>query len=120
MFNCLIFIQGLTAPKDAEIRSRFLTKLEEDQKITLQSFGDERQRILNLRADAAKIEERNISHIYAVRNMPKIKKKQETSFKINPCFGCGELHLFKKTKSVKIMGTKDINFPIAEKSLKVK
>ena len=35
MFKCLIFVQGLTASKDGEIRSRLLTKLEQDQKITL-------------------------------------------------------------------------------------
>ena len=83
MFKCLIFVQGLTAPKDAEIRSRLLTKLEQDQKITLQNLVEECQHILNLRADTA-----------LVRNKPKGRKK-ETSFKIIPCFDCGELHLFK-------------------------
>ena len=55
---------------------------------------DENQRILNLRADTVKIEEQDISHIHAVQNKSKSRKK-ETSFKINSFFGCGELHLFK-------------------------
>ena len=29
MFNCLVFVQGLTAPKDKEIRSRILTIMEQ-------------------------------------------------------------------------------------------
>ena len=69
-------------------------KLEQDQKITLQNLVDECHSILDLRADTAKIEESDISHIHAVRNKPKGRKK-ETSFKINSCFGCGKLHLFK-------------------------
>ena len=76
MFKCLIFIQGLTTPKDAEIRSRLLTKLEQDQKITLQNLTDVCQRILNLRADTAKIEARDISNIHAVQNKPKSRKKE--------------------------------------------
>ena len=94
MFKCLIFVQDLTALTDAEIRSRLLTKLEQDQKITLQNLADVCQHILNLRADMVKIEDQDISHIHAVWNKPKGRKK-ETSFKSNPCFGCGELHLFK-------------------------
>ena len=35
MFKCLTFVQRLTTPKYAEIRSRWLTKVEQDQKITL-------------------------------------------------------------------------------------
>ena len=61
MFKCLIFIQGLTAPTDAEIRLRLLMKLEQDQKITLQNLADECQRILNLRADTAKIDQYSCS-----------------------------------------------------------
>ena len=73
-----------------------LTKLDQDQKIRLQNLAGERQRILDLGADTAKIEERNISHIYAVQNKPKGRKK-ESSFKNNPCFVCGELHLCKNS-----------------------
>ncbi len=36
MFKCLIFIQGLTSPSEKEVCTRLLTKLEQDQKITLQ------------------------------------------------------------------------------------
>ena len=34
-FKCLIFVQGLTAERDLEIRSRISSKLEADSKLTL-------------------------------------------------------------------------------------
>ena len=94
MFKCLIFIQGLTSPSEREIRTGLLTKLEQDQKITLQSLAEECQRILDLGADTAKIEEQDISNIHTIKNKPQ-GKKNELFFKINLCYGCGELHLFK-------------------------
>ena len=92
MFQCLIFIQGLTSSKK-EICTRFLAKLEQDQKITLQNLAEECQSILNLRADTAKIEEQDISNIHAIKK--KLQGKNKPYFKINLCYGCGELHLFK-------------------------
>ena len=64
MFKCLFFVQRLTASTDAEIAN----KLEQEQKITLQNLADEGRRILNLRADMTKMEEREISHILAIWN----------------------------------------------------
>ena len=60
MFKCLMYIQGLTAPKDVEIRSRLLSNLEQDLKLTLQNIPEECQCIINLHHETAKIEERNI------------------------------------------------------------
>ena len=74
MFKCLIFIQGLTSPSEKEVRTRLLTKLEQDQKITLQSLAEKCQCILNLGADTAKVEERNISNIHTIKNKPQGKK----------------------------------------------
>ena len=108
MFKCLIFVQGITAPKDSEIRSRLLSKLEQDPQLTVQKIAEECQRIVNLRHDNAKIEERDISHIHTVKQRPHGKKHTNFSFKINPCFGCGELHLYKycqfKNKSCRNCG----------------
>ncbi len=72
VFKCLIFIQGLISPSD----TRLLTKLEQDQKkITEQSLAEECQYVLNLRADTAKIEERDISNIHSIKNKSQGKKK---------------------------------------------
>ena len=51
---------GLTSNKDAEIRSRILTKLEIDSKLTLQKIADECQRMVNLEFDTARMEDRDI------------------------------------------------------------
>ena len=93
-FKCLIFIQGLTSPSEKEVRKSLLTKLEQDQKITLQSLAEENQHILNLWADTAKIEERGISNIHTIKNKPQ-GQKIKPFFKIIQCYGCGELYLFK-------------------------
>ena len=53
-----VFHSGITSPSGKELRTRLLTKLEQDQKITLQNLAEKCQRILNLWADSAKIEER--------------------------------------------------------------
>ena len=56
MFKCLIFVQGLTAPEDGEIRTRILSKLEQNPKISLQMVAEECERLENLRHDTARIE----------------------------------------------------------------
>ncbi len=38
-FKCLVFVQGLTAPYDAEIRLRLQTKVEQNQKIKQRPCG---------------------------------------------------------------------------------
>ena len=57
------------------LHTRLLTKLEQDQKITLQSLAENCQHILNLRADTAKIEERDISNVHTIKNKPKMLEK---------------------------------------------
>ncbi len=47
MFKCLIFVQGLTAPEDVEIRTRILSTLEQNPKISLQMVAEECKRIEN-------------------------------------------------------------------------
>ena len=94
MFKCLIFIQGLTSPSEKEVCTRLLTKLEQDQKITLLSLAEECQHILNLGAYTAKTEEWDISNIHTIKNKPQ-GKKNKPFFKINPYYGCRGLHLFK-------------------------
>ena len=60
MFKCLIFVQGLTAPEDGEIRTRILSKLEQNPEISLQMVAEECNGIVNLQLDTALIEERDM------------------------------------------------------------
>ena len=64
-FKCPIFVCGLTSNKDAEIWSKILTKLEMASKLTLQKIAEECQRMLNLKQDTARTEERDILQIYS-------------------------------------------------------
>ena len=61
MFRCLIFVQGLTAAKDKDIRSRILTIMEQDSEIMLQQVTEECQELINVKRDHTWIEEKNIS-----------------------------------------------------------
>ena len=53
-FKCLIFAQGLVSAKDAEIRRRVLSKLENECDITLQELAENCQRIVSVRKDSKK------------------------------------------------------------------
>ena len=117
VFKCLIFLQGLTSPSEKEVNTRLLTKLEQDQKITLQSLAEECQHSLNLRADTAKIEEWDISNIHSIKKKSQ-GKKNIPFFKINPCYGCENCIYLKavhlNTKNATLVGTKDTNFHTAD------
>lgn len=66
MFKYLISVQRLTTNRHAKVRTRILTKLEEDSKLTLKVVNEECQRMVNLQHDTARIEGRDISHINLV------------------------------------------------------
>ena len=76
MFKCLIFVQVLTAPKDANIKSRLLSKLEQDSKMTLQNITEECQPIINLRHGTAKTEEKKY-FVHTHRGKKEHGKKKE-------------------------------------------
>ncbi|CAI2737860.1 unnamed protein product, partial [Dicrocoelium dendriticum] len=56
-FKCLMFICGLQSPSDADIRTRLLTRLEQDPDITLQKMAEECQRLINLKHDSRMVEQ---------------------------------------------------------------
>ena len=89
-FKCLLFVQGLTASRDKDIRSRILTKLEQDPDITLQKITEECQRILNVKHDNKQIEEKDISRVQVVRRKH-FKSVKEPSKQVS-CYGCGGVH----------------------------
>ena len=64
MFKCL---QGLTAKKDKEIRSRILLVMEQDTEKNLQKVSEECQKLINIKCDNASIEEKNIVHIQKIK-----------------------------------------------------
>ena len=87
-FKCLMFVQGLTAERDSEIQSCILSNLEADLKLRLQAVAEEYERIMNLRHDTAKIQEKDVFLVQGVRQ--KLKEDREKNH-INDSCGC--LHL---------------------------
>ena len=57
--------------KDAEIRSKILTKLGMDSKLPLQKKKKKSQNTVNLKLDTARIEERDISQIHISDHLKK-------------------------------------------------
>ena len=62
-FERLIFIWGFQSPKDANILTLPLTKVQQDPKITLQMFAEECQNVLNPKHDAAMIQHADRQHL---------------------------------------------------------
>ena len=75
---CLIFVQGLTAVKDKDIRSRILTMIEQDFEITLQKVTEECQRLINVKRDNTRIEKKNISRVETIKQLKYTKNKAKT------------------------------------------
>ncbi|XP_055604664.1 uncharacterized protein K02A2.6-like [Uranotaenia lowii] len=94
-FKCLVFVCGLKSEKDAEIRTRLLTKIEERNDVTLEQISEECQRLLNLRHDAAMIEAPAAS-VKVLRSGKQrartVNKNPTKSFPKSACWLCGGMH----------------------------
>ena len=66
-FKCLIFAQGLVSAEDAEVRRRVLTKLENEQGLTLQKLSEDCQRVISVKCDSKTIEESGVAQIRKIR-----------------------------------------------------
>ena len=67
-FTCLIFAQGLVSAKDAEIKRRVLSKLENEPDLTLQKLAEDCQRIVSVRKDSKNIEESGVAYVRKVKH----------------------------------------------------
>ncbi|XP_058822868.1 uncharacterized protein K02A2.6-like [Topomyia yanbarensis] len=105
-FKCLTYVCGLKAESDAETRTRLLSRIEENNGVTLEQLAEECQRLLNLKHDNAMIEsatcfgqvnvikQRSSDKRFNKRDQPSSKpaandtrKKPDT-----PCWFCGAFH----------------------------
>ncbi|XP_062708139.1 uncharacterized protein K02A2.6-like [Aedes albopictus] len=105
-FKCLMFVCGLKAESDAEIRTRLLSRIEERDDVTLEQISDECQRLLNIKHDTAMIE--SASSSAAVQSLKKQDGKknyrsergsaesrsspQKGARPATPCWNCGAMH----------------------------
>ena len=67
-FKCLIFVQGLVSAKNAEIRRRVLSKLENKPDLTLQKLAEDYKRIVSVSKDSQNIEESSVAYIRKVKH----------------------------------------------------
>lgn len=95
---------GLKSESDAEVRTRLLSKIEEQPGVTLQQLSDECQRLLNLKHDTAMIETpslevNKVQQQRSNRQWEKIKDRSPSPPEEKPkrrakkpCWLCGRMH----------------------------
>ena len=66
--NCLIFAQGRVSAKDAKIRCRVLSKLENKPDLTLQKLAKDCQRIVSVRKDSKNTGESGVAYVRKVKH----------------------------------------------------
>uniref|UniRef100_A0A5S6R6A2 RNA-directed DNA polymerase n=1 Tax=Trichuris muris TaxID=70415 RepID=A0A5S6R6A2_TRIMR len=109
-FKCLIFICGLQAPHDSELRLRLLNKLESDPGISIQKLTDECNWFIRLRQDSKLVESTGATseHALSIGALSAAKNKRvtwqkplcrfgtarpaETKQPRSPCWLCGAMH----------------------------
>lgn len=103
-FKCLIFICGLKNPEDMDIRTRILSRIEQEPNMTLQMVTTECQRLLNLKHDTTMVQQNaktsNLASINACRSSKPSKQKTANTQKPSgkppsPCWFCGSWHFVK-------------------------
>ncbi|KAK6764983.1 hypothetical protein RB195_025063 [Necator americanus] len=90
--ECLVWICGLVAPEDADVRARALSK--DNPQTTLKELADEVQHFLDILQDAALLEPSSLPHVHVVGS----RNSQKPS---SPCFRCGANHWSKDCTLVK-------------------
>ncbi|XP_058816916.1 uncharacterized protein K02A2.6-like [Topomyia yanbarensis] len=104
-FKCLVYVYSLKSENDVEIRTRLLTKIEDNNDVTLEQLSEECQRLYNLKHDSAMIESAApYNQVQAIqkfggkrlgerdRESPQLSSSATGRKPSYPCWLCGALH----------------------------
>ena len=91
MFKCYIFVQGLTAPRNKNLKSRILSIMEQDSEMNSQKVTEECQKLINVKRHTTRIEGKVTSQVQVVKQKIFLKNKGK-SFE---CWSCAGSHLRK-------------------------
>lgn len=96
-FKCLMFISGLNAHADADLRTKFLSLLDSDKEINLNKLTAEAIRLTTLKQDTRMVESGS-SAVHQVNNNDRSSSSKGHSSKSartapnSPCWFCGGPH----------------------------
>ncbi|XP_039450654.1 uncharacterized protein K02A2.6-like [Culex pipiens pallens] len=106
--KCLVFVCGLTAAKDSDIRMRLLSKINESQGMTLEKIVEECKSLATLKQDTVLIGSHASSSVQLSTNAVRTETKQKPKGKFggkqrdnipkSPCWSCGGMHYMDECK----------------------
>ncbi|XP_062539115.1 uncharacterized protein LOC134207407 [Armigeres subalbatus] len=101
-FKCLLFVCGLRSEVDSEIRTRLLTRIEENTSVTLEHISDECQRLLSIKHTAMIESSASVKALKRSNPFAKQEFKQEKGpGPATPCWNCGAMHYAKDCTYIK-------------------
>ena len=125
--KCFIFAQGLVSAEDAEVRRQVMTKLENEQGLTLQKLAEDCQRVISVNCDSKTIEESGVAQVRKIKSKSTAYSRQKDKRQIScskphnkqnairlkklpgPCYHCGKWHWMKFCPVKKIKYCKNCN-----------
>ena len=97
-------MQGLVSAEDAEIRRHVLTKLENEQGLTLKELAEDCQRVGSVKSDSKTVEESGVAHIQKIKSKPTRYSSQKEESKI------ARLNIYDKQSTNRRKNLWDIHF----------
>ncbi|KAK6763083.1 hypothetical protein RB195_023695 [Necator americanus] len=103
--KCLVWICGLVAPQDADVRARALRKMEDNLQTTLKELAAEVQHFLDIRQDATLLERSSVPHINVVDSQKSRNREPPSLFSLWSQSLVQRLHIRKQEPRLQTLWT---------------